>query len=163
MVRSFANPSSLSTQRSKSSTFLDLEEVLGDLCWASEIVTILLKSSWGLPSAVHNSLPLFSYITFGGKSKRISSILATNQKKKKIRHGKFHVVKCKYNGLAREMLKFKYFHMIFLKSQFQAMTFQVMEILWNWYPRKGIHPFLFFPQRFSELSASLSNSACAYA
>lgn len=40
MVRSFANPSSLSTQRSASSFFLDLEEVLGALCLASDIVTI---------------------------------------------------------------------------------------------------------------------------
>lgn len=63
MVRSFAKPSSLSTQRSKSSLFLDLEEVLGAMCWASEIVTTLSKSSWGLPSAAHNILALFSYIT----------------------------------------------------------------------------------------------------
>lgn len=63
IVRSFANPSSLSTQRSKSSFFLDLDEVLGAIFWASAIVTILWKSWRGLPSAVHNSLALFSYIT----------------------------------------------------------------------------------------------------
>ena len=63
MVRSFANPSSLSTQRSESSLFLDLEAVLGAICLASDTVTIFSKRSWGLPSAVHNSLALFSYIT----------------------------------------------------------------------------------------------------
>lgn len=62
-VRSLAKPNSLSTQSSESSFFLDLEDVLGDICWASEIVTILSKSSSGVPSAVHISLHLFSYIT----------------------------------------------------------------------------------------------------
>ena len=134
MVRSFANPSSLSTQRSKSSTFLDLEEVLGAMCLASEIVTILSKSSRGLPSAVHNSLALFSYITFGSNNESVSSILASHQKKK-------------HNVLAREMLKgqiFTHDFFNFSKSQFQAMAFLVIEILWNWYPREGIHSFLFF-------------------
>lgn len=67
MVRSLANPSSLSTQRSAISFFLDLEEVRGDMLLASDIVTIFSKSSTGLPSAVHSNLALFSYITYGTK------------------------------------------------------------------------------------------------
>lgn len=63
MVRSFANPSSLSTQRSDSSFFLDLEEVLGAMFLASDTVTTFWKRSRGLPSAEHNNLALFSYIT----------------------------------------------------------------------------------------------------
>ena len=67
MVRSLAKPNSLSTQRSKSSFFLDLEEVLGATLCASETVTILSKISKGVPSAVHNNLALFSYITYDYK------------------------------------------------------------------------------------------------
>lgn len=63
MVRSLANPSSLSTQRSATSFFIDLEEVRGDTLLASDIVTIFSKSSIGLPSAVHRNLARFSYIT----------------------------------------------------------------------------------------------------
>lgn len=64
MVRSFANPNSLSTQRSRSSLFLDREEVLGAIFWASATVTMLSNSSNGDASAVHSNLALFSYITY---------------------------------------------------------------------------------------------------
>uniref|UniRef100_A0A2P2K7Q6 Lactation elevated protein 1 n=1 Tax=Rhizophora mucronata TaxID=61149 RepID=A0A2P2K7Q6_RHIMU len=72
IVRSFAKPNSLSTQRSESSLLLDLLEVLGAICWASEIVTTLSKSSIGLPSAAHSSLALFSYITCNRSSGIVS-------------------------------------------------------------------------------------------
>lgn len=63
MVRSLANPSSLSTQRSISSDLCDREEDRGEIFWASVTVTIFSNNSTGDASAVHNNTALFSYIT----------------------------------------------------------------------------------------------------
>jgi hypothetical protein len=63
IVRSLANPSSLSTHRSGSSLFRERED-LGELFRASATVTMFSNSSIGAASAVHSSLALFSYITW---------------------------------------------------------------------------------------------------
>lgn len=63
IVRSLANPSSLSTHKSGSSVFCDRED-LGEIFRASATVTIFSNSSIGAASAVHNNLALFSYITW---------------------------------------------------------------------------------------------------
>ena len=62
IVRSLANPSSLSTHRSGLSLFSERED-LGETFCASATVTIFSNSSIGPASAVHSNLALFSNIT----------------------------------------------------------------------------------------------------
>lgn len=74
MVRSFENPNSLSTHRSMTSFFCDLDEVLGCIFFASDTVITLSNKSTGDASAVHTNRALLSYITCNWVKKTVKRV-----------------------------------------------------------------------------------------